>query len=1018
MLQKFFEAVLPRTGNYCLFRSDTKQHLWASSIEQLVEKVQANTDRHGIYFGTASYTTTDNRTQANVLALRALRLDIDAGFKKHTADPENTYPTQQDAIRALMRFTKDTGLQPSYVVSSGEGLHVYYCLDRDVQPADWGALARGLGGLASAQGLKTDRKVTTDTARILRPPSTLHPNASRVKVLASSGEAYSPDDLARFIPVDQASEVERRHYDTSINADVAVEGPPKSVLKIREHCGAMAEAMAKRGDVPEPYWRAMLGIVKYTVEGDEAAHELSNGYAGYDWEETQKKIDRWNTGPTTCAEFSNHTKACTTCPHNGRIKSPIVLGYLSEEKVAELPPEHQPAAPVQQPTGDPWDGCLPEGYLVRKDGNKLTLLALVQVEKEDETGEKVKMMVTVPMTHRVFWLAHWAEAVTDEDSAQAVMNVWDAKLKQVRIYTMPQALSANRFKLLEYLADKGITITNHAKASKAVEDYVRDEFHRIAAMSRRPKVNDRFGMRIMPDGTLACAHGRYVIQSDGTIQEAMLGHALREQADKFHIAAMPDSPSGDWPATVWDDWIIPRAKQHADFFNKHYGRAGLGKYQLAIMLGLASPLMPFVMGSYHAGVKLPPNGLSVSLYSREGGRGKTTLIQSIMLAYGNGHELTTDAGVNGSTDVARLVKLSMWGTMPMSMEEMGGAKEQSVTALISSVANGTGRTIGTRTGGMKQSAPWALINFITTNRAQRDMVASTTEESSAIQYRMLELNVDGVTFSEDERSSHATDFAVLQRDCAGALGAYVEYLMCRYGPEDLNRGVMMAVDKASKAIGAAQDARFQYRALGALLFVHKVLAREGIKIFELQDLIDEFKLAHDAGVTYVQENILPSDGIALAGLMLNDFKPHTLVTADETNRSLNPTKYDIPLNERVPEIVKARHVSQMGYTYVSANAVREWSIAKKISERDLLKDCQGAGLLLPIAPGGSRLTGPVDLFKGMKDSADSRYTAYKFNTRRLKQLLGGDWEEASAGSNVVPLVKPADPSAQPQEQTA
>jgi hypothetical protein len=99
----------------------------------------------------------------------------------------------------------------------------------------------------------------------------------------------------------------------------------------------MGEVASSRGDVPEPFWRAAIGIAKFTVEGAEAAHMLSDGYDGYDFDETQAKFDNWTTGPSTCAEFSKHTKACASCPHNGKIKSPAVLGYMTPEVGSVVP---------------------------------------------------------------------------------------------------------------------------------------------------------------------------------------------------------------------------------------------------------------------------------------------------------------------------------------------------------------------------------------------------------------------------------------------------------------------------------------------------------------------------------------------------------------------------------------------------------------------------------------------------------------------------------------------------------
>jgi hypothetical protein len=357
------------------------------------------------------------------------------------------------------------------------------------------------------------------------------------------------------------------------------------------------------------------------------------------------------------------------------------------------------------------------------------------------------------------------------------------------------------------------------------------------------------------------------------------------------------------------------------------------------------------------------------------------------------------------------------------MDEMGDAKETSIVKIIKSVANGTGRQRSTKVGGLTQGASWALVNFITTNRAQRDMVTTAQDESAATQNRFIELNVENVVFDEAARDAYSADWSVVQRDCPGALGALVEFALCRMGPAMLNDAVAKAVAKASSLLGADQDARFQYRALGAMLLVATILTKEGMPLFDMNGLVEEFKAAHDSGKAYIAENVLPTKGEDLAVLMLSDLRPHTIITFNETNRGLEPNKTDVPLNARMPEIVKARHVASQGYTWVASHAVREWALHRKVSEREMLEDCKANGVLIvPNKSAPTKWTAQIDLFKGLKDSADARNSCYKFSTRTLKLLTNGDWDETGPATNVLPLAvkaKPADDeSAQPVENEA
>ena len=329
MLLNFYTAVLTQSGHYFLFTLPMRAHIWASSIEELVTQTEARLDQQGIYFAVESFQTADSREQANVLALRSLRLDIDAGSDKFGRDPQGAYETRSEALAALRGFFAATTLMPSFIVSSGEGWHIYYCLDEDLTPEQWLPLARGLGVLGVDNTLRVDTSVTCDWARVLRPLGTLHKNGARVRLVADTGVRYSAAQLASSLPV--AVVKPRRVFDMSVNTelDLKVEGPPKSIHKILEHCGAMQNVNSAKGDVPEPYWRAMLGVVKYTVQGVDGAHDLSRGHPDYDPQDTERKFNAWTTGPTTCVEFAKHTNACADCTHNGKIKSPIMLGLMT-----------------------------------------------------------------------------------------------------------------------------------------------------------------------------------------------------------------------------------------------------------------------------------------------------------------------------------------------------------------------------------------------------------------------------------------------------------------------------------------------------------------------------------------------------------------------------------------------------------------------------------------------------------------------------------------------------------------
>ncbi len=989
----FFRDVLPESGYYCLTLLPKGEHVWAESLDELADIAEQRIDFSGLYFGTASFSSIANRKQTNVLALKSLRLDIDAGPEKLSKHGEKAvYATQKQALAASVQFFRDTKLAPTYVVSSGAGLHIYYCLTESVPPDAWLPLAGALQALGAKHQLRVDPSVTQDTARILRVPGALHPNGQRVKVLQRLGIFHNPAELREKLgvlaPVRKA---------TGINddLDLSYQGPPSSAVKIAGHCGALREVASTGGNVAEPHWRAMIGLVKRTVEGLDIAHQWSSGYDGYDEAEVDRKFHAWATGPTTCAEFAKYSDSCSTCKHRGTIKSPINLGLMTAPEIVQLPEVSQ--AVLQPPqaavdTGAPWDGHLPEGFTIEDlGGGSRVLIQTVIGEKESPTGEMVPCKIKIPFTHNIFWFSQWAEADDSDDNAQVVINLWAGTY--AKVYIMDQTAVSSQFKLMEYMSGKAIHTTSHKKAGQAMLDYAKAQLQHIHATHKNLKVTDHMGLRTLESGELVACQGKYTIFPDGVIRDTMLSSPLRTLAASFTI---PLPPGGEkWEADVWDEHIIPRAKQHVKFLKDFYDHEGMERFQLAIMMGLASPFMAFVTGEYSGGPELPNNSsLTVSLFSRDTARGKTTAAQAAILAYGRPALLSGDTGKAGATVNARLGTLSLHGTLPSIMDEMSDLSPGEVATTVSTVANGSGKKVMNRSRRVRQESTWALINLITTNVSQQDMVTVARSAAEPVLYRMLEINVDDMPeYSLEARAAFREEWATVNRECVGALGALIHREICRLGMATMTKLVGRCVTKAEEYVNATQSARFQSRGLGAMLALDIVLRRCGIELFSIQALSKVFKQAHDSNVEYAAENTMPKNPLQILSTILTDLAPNTVVTQDE--RDGGHDRLDRPLNLRMPDVIHARHILVSRISYVSVEAVRKWCLERGQSVRPIIDAAKEAGIL--ICKEQSRGDGKVMrsyglkvLTKGLPGDMRISCMAYTFNTLELNKLLGGE----------------------------
>lgn len=1017
-LLDFFQRVLPPSGVFDVFTTSDRRNHWAHSHQELAETVESLGKRPDIYFAAATFLQEGSefkgRTQDNVDQLKCFRLDLDAGAKKlATMGEAGAYATQRDALADIVRFSKEHQLPPTLIVSSGEGLHIYYELSEPAIPEQWRPVALAFQAFGTSHGLKIDSSVTADHARVLRPVGTMHPNGKTVDLLKDTGKVY---DLAAFAAVVGAHRAKAQPlYDLSINDDLqGPPGPPKTIRKVLQHCGAMQHLFKNQDTVAEPLWRLGIGIAKHTVEGFAAARAISIRHPGYDEVELQEKYDRWAAGPSTCERFAEHAPSqCAACNLRGRIKSPIQTGEMGAPEVQELPPEKQPEPPKPAPqAGKPWDGCIPEKFDVirTKDGNPI-LVHYMDVEKENEVGTKVNVTLTIPITHDIFWFGQWADAFDTDDTAQVVVHKMDRGLK--RSYLMEQTVVASRIDLTKFLAGKGIHLTTHPKAPQAMEAYAKAQFMLTKAL-QRSKISDRFGLRILDDGQMVAAQGKYLIHADGSIEEAMLSKSLRGEAENYAMP-LPAAPSSRWEPSVWKTHILPSAHAHVGFMRQYYDRSGFEKYQLAITAALASPLMAFVTDGYWRGSTLPGNGLPVAMFSENGGKGKTTVMRCAQLAFGSPSALTKDNDDLNTTALARLARLSVCGTMPINMDEMGDMDAKSLATLIRTVANGSGRLRATKDGGLSTSAPWALVCLIGTNKSQREIIAQVRKESSAEQFRLLEIDVERMPqFGTDAQVGFEQAWKTMGKH-SGALGALIHLRICRMGVDKINELVSERVAEAARLvqeIKVESASRFQYRGLGAILTLYDLLEPMGLAPFSREAVVREFLEAYKGTLSFVEENVVPTNGLESLAQMLQGLQSNTIITQGwnrTPGRKNDVTKFDFDIRGRVPNVVHARHVLSQRKTYISSASVKEWCRTNGVRESMVLGAGRHSGVFERPFPGSNspaakRWVGPFNLFSGMQENPGGVINCYVVNTAKLAALVDTHVEhDLTNAGNVVEL---------------
>ena len=162
----FLERVLHSEGWYCLLalkpKQDKRVQQFYESINELIDAAREFDDSgYDTYFALATFKESGSRRVDNVSRIQSFFLDLDCG-------PSKDFVDQVEALTALRKFHKELHLPKPLIISSGRGIHAYWCLEESVILEDWFPVAERLKQLCAEHKFAADPAVTSDAARVLR----------------------------------------------------------------------------------------------------------------------------------------------------------------------------------------------------------------------------------------------------------------------------------------------------------------------------------------------------------------------------------------------------------------------------------------------------------------------------------------------------------------------------------------------------------------------------------------------------------------------------------------------------------------------------------------------------------------------------------------------------------------------------------------------------------------------------------------------------------------------------------
>lgn len=752
------------------------------------------------------------RRQENVPLIKTMFVDIDV--------KPGAFASQRDALVAMAALVKANDIpSPTIVVNSGNGLHVYWTLNRAIMPGEWQPMAEGFGRFLQSKGIYLD-PLYANYACLLRPPgawNTKDPkNPKQVHVLGKmAAHDYDPSTFRRFeayrdvVPLG-ANKIPARPGAMSTTgtgqgslAAAAGNGPggaqaaggemvsllprlpaimpselsagvpeaaaqPVSMEVATARCAVLRDVLARGGNGdPEPFWRLNLLAASFDSEGRAWAHRLSNGDPRYAKDATDVKFDTiiqqrhqagGKVGWPLCSSFAKHSAQCQTCPYQGRIKSPFNVAAD--------------------------DSDLPKGYS-RKNG--VIWKDVADTGKDDEPIPAIAF----PYGLRDAYLESSVDGLTL--NAELVM-VHD---RPRRIRVPVAAVNTWRDKIHALFGQYGIAITktgNHL----AQEFFVSFIQHLQAAAAAGTK-RDAVGWTKSRDGSTGFAYGgKCWLPNGGFENTSGIDPVLESRYGR----------RGDM--APW--------KAAADFVT------GMKRIDLQAILAsaFAGPLVRFT----------GQTGLLVSAYSPKSGVQKSTAMQVAQSVWG--HSVTA---MNRVDDTAYSVthKLGTLRHLPLFWDELQTDQYEAFSRLVFTLTQGSEKSRLTSDIQQRASGTWATMLMSAGNFSVQDMMGRGAKNTTAGLNRVYEFLVEPAPAGSLTSIANASSIVAACQENFGHAGEHYARALARDEKLIEARLRRISNDFESAVNGTAEE-RFWIFSAATLMLGAVIAKTEGLVDFDLPAL--------------------------------------------------------------------------------------------------------------------------------------------------------------------------------------
>lgn len=924
---EFFQATLPAEGTYflALFKPgfDAPAHKAFGTLEAMADavvKIEQTNPTWSTYHACASYKQPfievngkkKYRVKDNWAEAKSFWCDIDCGEDK--ASTGKGYATKREAAEKMVEFCQATGFPRPMFIDSGNGIHCYWPLSKAIPSDKWQRLSLAIKALFSHHGLIVDPSRTADFASILRPVGSYHKKGDPKEVVCKKTvELIDPSELAGLIKelvkdikvevpkpiISQEALDANADLLGHVSSNVSI---PVSAIKVASRCNQVAEMRDLRGDVGYDQWRGVIGIIKHCTEGDALAHEWSSGHEHYTYEATQQKLDTWSTPPATCEFFSKcNPKGCEGCEHKGKIKTPMVLGRISEQQ-KDLVVE----AVVDGKTIDVEIPEFPKGY------RWVTGTMVREMEDKDDILHQFQFSRTL------FYPIH---RIRKEDGTFCMGMRLHLPDNRTRDFELSTSLLASPQKLSEQLCDYEVAPTNNKDSTLHMTAYLRDYLHKLMNEAEELNTLTTFGWHYDNQAFLL---GDRLYHHDGTVRKVLVGGYA---ADKLSSLPAP----------------IGTAEGYAKPMNFLYDRPGMQPMQYVIASGFGSVLTPFVDSQYH--------GLMMAVTGGDSGKGKTTVCNILLYAFGDAQKLQL-AGEKGATMNARYSFMSAFKNVPILMDELTLLEPASLSELSYQVSMGHEKErMRIKNSGMRfsDSQTWEMSPYATANADLHGKLAGMNMNSQAEAVRIIQIKIDQYPQTKllSEEVEPSRKLIELNRGAAG--DKFIRYVV-----QNLDSIVDKITELGKRLHKDVPDPKYRFYRNHAIcsLTAIQITNELGITHFDFERLYEyTIELFTQLAESVAENNTLtPEDAL---NTMITELTPRIIVTTEYRDRSDGRGPEDVrfssnavPVGRYITGNVNTKGNELCGKLFLCRQEFVKWCKQKQVDENSVLDFAQKAGLLV------------------------------------------------------------------------